>query len=141
MRRFVCLLAGVLLVVPSLGSDDPKGYDGAVVWDDALQGEWRHVGYMLNGNVIKEEGGVWTYRNGKETISQDGRQLSERRYVVHPSSRLGRMDCVETSGKTWRSIYRIEGDNLLMSSGPLGGERPRSLEDKNLWVFVFKRVK
>ena len=28
MRRFVCLLVGVLLVIPAIGSDSPKGDDG-----------------------------------------------------------------------------------------------------------------
>jgi hypothetical protein len=30
MRRFMCLLAGVLLVAPSLGSDSPKEYCDAM---------------------------------------------------------------------------------------------------------------
>ena len=135
MRRTVCLLVGVLLVVPSLGSDTPKDYDGAAEAAD-LEGSWQQVGVVWNGRLTTTEvGPVWTYRNGRETTHDDGRLVGECPYTVDASSRPARMDTVETAGKhkgkTWRHIYRVEGDTLRMAHGPPGGERPRSFEDKD----------
>jgi hypothetical protein len=41
MRRFVCLPAGVLLCVMTLGADSRKEYDGRTQVADPLQGKWR----------------------------------------------------------------------------------------------------
>jgi uncharacterized protein (TIGR03067 family) len=71
--------------------------------------------------------------------------IAERPYTVGASSRPARMDCVETEGehkgKTWQHIYRIEGDTLWVTHGPVGCERPRSFEDANVYVGIYKRVK
>jgi hypothetical protein len=55
MRRIVCLLAA-LLVLPSLGSDSPKEYDGTTAWDDGLQGTWEAVEGVQVGRQIKCRG-------------------------------------------------------------------------------------
>jgi uncharacterized protein (TIGR03067 family) len=145
MRRTVYLLAGVLLVLPSLGSDSPKGYNGATE-SASIEGAWQLVEIVWNGRVrILEVGCVWTYRNGKETIHEDGRLLGERPYTVDASSRPARMDCVETEGKykgkIFRHIYRVEGDTLRIAQGSPGGECPQSFEDKDTYVHVYKRIK
>src|SRR5262249_52284330 len=69
MRRIVCLLAGVLLVVPSLGSDAPKEYDGATERDE-LEGTWELVG--IECRPVQEGPSnqcVVTFRGGRFTKS------------------------------------------------------------------------
>jgi uncharacterized protein (TIGR03067 family) len=146
MRRIVCLLAGVLLVVPSLGSDAPKEYDG-VTDDTGLEGSWQQVGAVKNRDTTMEMSSayVWTYRNGKVTLHLDGILTAEDSYTVDASFRPARMDCVKTDGefkgKRWRHIYRIEGGTLWIAYGKFGGERPRSFEDADGYVGIYKRVK
>jgi hypothetical protein len=96
--RIVWLLAGVLLVVPSLGSDATKEYDGRANAVD-LEGSWQQVGVVWNGHVtMGEVACVWTYRNGKEKTHQDGRLLGERPYTVDASSRPAWMDGFRRNG-------------------------------------------
>jgi uncharacterized protein (TIGR03067 family) len=146
MRRIVCWLVCALLVLPLLGSDLPKEYDGATR-DTELEGSWRQVGAIWNGGVTEgmEREYVWTYHNGKETTHLDGDLIAQRPFTVRASFRPGRMDCFETvgehKGKTWRHIYRIEGDTLWIAHGPVDGERPRGFESANVYVGIYKRVK
>jgi uncharacterized protein (TIGR03067 family) len=145
MRRIVCLLAGVLLVVASLGSDSPKEYDGAAEAAD-LEGSWQQVGAVWNGQLtVTDAGCVRTYRNGRETTHDDGRLVGDCPFTVDTSSRPARMDTVETAGKhkgkTWRHIYRVEGDTLRMTHGGPGEERPRSFENRDTYLGIYKRVK
>jgi uncharacterized protein (TIGR03067 family) len=143
MRRIV-LLAGVLLVVPALGSDAPKEYDGRAVTDD-LEGAWQLIREELPGwSKTIEDGPVAMYRNGTQTVTLKGRLLARRPFTVDAVSRPARMTCVETAGEykgeTWRHIYQIEGDTLRMI-GPLGGEWPTTFEDPHRVVDIYKRVK
>src|SRR5262245_27862133 len=63
MRRTVCLLAIALLVLPSLGSDAPKEYDGTTKRDD-VQGTWEFVGFERDGKILPPAFSEWWSSRG-----------------------------------------------------------------------------
>jgi uncharacterized protein (TIGR03067 family) len=144
MCRTVCFLAALLALAP-LGSDAPDEFDGAAETAD-LEGSWQQVGMVWNGKrTVTDAGCVRTYRYGRETTHDGARLIGVCPFTVDTSSRPARMDTVETAGKhtgkTWRHIYRVEGDTLWVAHGGPGEGRPRSFEDRNTYVGIYKRVK
>src|SRR5437868_2823048 len=113
MRRIVCLLVGVLLVVPSLGSDSPKDYDGTTEQDD-LQGTWQLVGASLRC-VMTNRGGTFSceYSSGEKVGGS---------YRIDPAHSPPRLDWTPANGgyrgKRAFMIYQIDGDTLRVAGFP-----------------------
>jgi uncharacterized protein (TIGR03067 family) len=148
MRRFVCLLVGVLLVVPALGSDSPKEYGGATDGDE-LQGTWELVS---SGCVGRESPPhplhrpcIQTYRRGKWTYQQAGRVLDEGTYTSDSRRKLAFLDETKTGGeaarRTQEYIYRIDGDTLRTAFRLDERGRPQSFDEDDLFIIIYKRVK
>src|SRR5689334_19381814 len=111
MRRMIWLLAGVLLVVPSLGSDSPKGYDGATIQEDDLQGEWRTVNRDWTADRQSPD---LTFRGGKYVAAVGG-FAEVGTYTIDTSRRPAHLNQTTVSrfGPLYRNcIYRIDGDTL-----------------------------
>jgi uncharacterized protein (TIGR03067 family) len=143
MRRTVWLLVGVLLVLPSLGSDAPKDYDGAVRTED-IEGEWRLVSCRFGGESASEGGrAIWTFRDG-QFIPGEWNGL-KRTYTVAPSVHgpapidLGAEFRHEKIA--WLTgIYHLDGDTLLLGLDRCDNERPKNFRDAACF-YVLKRVK
>jgi uncharacterized protein (TIGR03067 family) len=143
MRRIVSFLAGVLLVVLSLGSDSPGEYDGAAESDE-LEGSWRMVmvEYCGRDQPVPVKG-AWTFRRGRSTPPLPDR---EGTYKADPSRKPAHLDetelCGQWKGKTWKCIYQVEGDTLRIAVTSKGDERPKNFDDKkDLFICTYKRVK
>src|SRR6478672_4540007 len=117
MRRIVWLLAGVLLVVPSLGSDAPKGYDGATE-DVGIEGTWRLTEYEIDG--AKREPNfrcVLTLRNGTFTVHYTNDEDTIRgSYRLDPTRNPPHLDWLPSNGggkgQTLLFIYQIDGGSF-----------------------------
>jgi uncharacterized protein (TIGR03067 family) len=143
MRRFVCLLAGVLLVVPSLGSDSPE-YDGATEMK-GLEGEWRLTALTVGGH--REDAPrklMATF--GRESFVRyydSGGVIARGTYTADQSRTPAHLD--ETimtgpqAGQVWMNLYRVDGDTLRIASNP-GGTRPRDFGDSHV-VETYRRVR
>jgi uncharacterized protein (TIGR03067 family) len=144
MRRNVCLFA-VLFVLPVLGSDAPKDYDGATE-AVGVEGTWemvstwqegRQVGPIRGPCVQINRGGRWTYREG-------GRLSSEGVYTYDARRTPPTLDETMTvdgqAGHTRKSIYRLEGDTLRTACWLDGRGRPKSFDEDGLFIIVWKRV-
>ena len=84
MRRTVCLLAIALLVLPSLGSDAPKEYDGTTKRDD-VQGTWEFVGFERDGKILPPAfSEVMIYRGGAYTRIIEEKFVLRGRYRADP---------------------------------------------------------
>jgi len=148
MRRFVCLLAGVLLVMPTLGSDTLREYDGEAVWDDGLQGTWQFVEGRSSGEIkILVPGGpvVRTFRRGRWEYRLNGELESEGVYATDTSRNPAYLDETtmaegQAAGKTRKLLYRIDGDTLRTAISSDGSERPDRF-DESLYIVTWKRVK
>jgi uncharacterized protein (TIGR03067 family) len=145
MRRTVCLLAA-LFVLPSLGSDAPKEYDGATGRDD-LQGEWERVSAAPVGGkaVISLPGEcVETFRDGRWVYRDKGRVISEGVYRADYTRRPCALDESTTAekeaGQTRRFIYRVDGDTLRTAFVPGSREYPKSFDQAGAWGATWKRV-
>jgi len=139
MLRIVWLLAGVLLVVLSLGSGAPKGYDGTVAWKDGLQGTWHTVAGEIGGErVLLVADADQTFRAGKWYVSSN----SEGTYTTDESYRPAYLDKrFPATGELRKYIYRVDGDTLWIGCMPDGCNRPTSFDDKGICVVIWKRVK
>jgi uncharacterized protein (TIGR03067 family) len=145
MRRIVCFLAGVLLVVPSLGSDALKEYDGATEKDE-LQGTWRMVKAETNGEpvVAMAVGAVFTFRTGK-MLAVNHRLSVEDTYITRTDLRPAHLDVIykDSKGRYEKSmhIYQINGDTLRLAFADGGFRRPKDFDEKDITIFTLKRVK
>jgi uncharacterized protein (TIGR03067 family) len=134
MRRIVWLLAGVLLVVPSLASDSPKEYDATVEVDE-LEGTWR-----ASQTIIQ------TFRGNRYVYSVDGAAFSEGTYQVGKHCKPLSLDKRATAGlgngRTVKSIFRMEGDTLRTAVRLEDDDRrPKSFEEDGLYITVWKLVR
>jgi uncharacterized protein (TIGR03067 family) len=145
MRRTVCLLAA-LLVLPSLGSDSPKEYDGATARNE-LEGTWERVSAAPVGEkaVISLPGEcVETFRDGRWVYRHKGRVISEGVYTADSTRRPCAFDESTTAeheaGITRRFIYRLEGDTLRIAFVPGSREYPKNFDQTGAWGATWKRV-
>ncbi len=138
----------VLLVTPLLGSDSPRGYDGAtVVADEELQGTWVRVKVERNGHLMMAPRGDQTFR-GRVWEEKLGSHRRVGTYTVDPSRNPRFLDIVhpdDPPGTTRKYIYQVNGDILQMAFIWEPGERPASFRDfddtAGLTVATYKRVK
>jgi uncharacterized protein (TIGR03067 family) len=145
MRRIVCLLAGVLLVVPSLGSDAPKEYDGATVQVDELEGTWRMTendGMMVDPTSQR----VTTFRSRTYTINWNDGDTDRGSYRIDSTHNPPRLSWVPSSGPwsghTTTAIYQIDGDTLRLAFYGFGDDPPEGFEvTGRYFVQTYKRVK
>ena len=147
MRRSVCLLAVVLLVVPLLGSDAPKEYDGATETDE-LQGTWT----VVSGTVVGSgrgrplDGLALTFSGGQYQFQGDWDERGA--YTVDRSRQPHHLDIAPTGGKkaSWaraasKLIYQLDGDVLRIAFAGNDGARPASFDEVGTVVYTYKRVK
>ena len=146
MRRTVCLLAVVLLVVPSLGSDAPRGYDGEAVWDDELQGTWQWDEF--NGRKVETNlREVLTFRSGTYTSSYSDGDTFRGSYRLDPTRKPPHLDEVPSNGpyrgQTVKYIYQLDRDTLRIAFMAAEDDmrRPQGFNDKGVYVETYKRVK
>jgi uncharacterized protein (TIGR03067 family) len=141
MRRIVCLVAGVLLVAPSLGSDAPKEYDGTAE-ADAIAGTWKPTRLLTSGESFDAEwmfGEMMTCRSGTYFVGDTLRgsyRTDPRALPAHLDRTPSHGPC---EGRTIRCIYRLEGDTLTVAFRG-DGKRPTEFDDATA-TLTFKRVK
>jgi|SRR5262245_54221152 uncharacterized protein (TIGR03067 family) len=146
MRRTVCLLAIALLVLPSLGSDAPKEYDGTTKRDD-VQGTWEFVGFERDGKILPPAfSEVMIYRGGAYTRIIEEKFVLRGRYRADPGHTPPYLQDVPDHrllrGRAFNCIYRVEGDTLRIDyPRDDRARRPQTFHDEDIRVDVYKRVK
>jgi uncharacterized protein (TIGR03067 family) len=147
MRRTVYLLGVALLVLPSLGSDSPKEYDGATDADD-IQGTWEEIRREKDNRVaFPDYRLVETYRGGTFIFNYEQRDTIRGTYRLDPGCKPPHLDCCpsngQTQGRTLKLIYEVKGDTLrigYLTHKDLS-RRPQGFDDDGVIVAVYKRVK
>jgi uncharacterized protein (TIGR03067 family) len=141
MRRNILLLAGVLLVAPSFGSDSPKECDGQVEID-GIEGTWKLVSVEDNGKASPGFEFAVIFCKGAWTSTSD----QKGSYKVDAKQRPALLDWRITDPpgdqKPAKSIYRLDGD-ILKIAYYLEDDRPRHFDSKaddRLHVYIFTRV-
>jgi uncharacterized protein (TIGR03067 family) len=144
MRQSVCLLAVVLLVVPSLGSDAPREYDGVTANADDLEGEWQVTAMTFNGIQVSFHKTVVAFHGGRYTET-GGKRQEIGTYKVAAVRSPAELDITPSNGqdqgRTFRHIYRFEGDLLKLARRMNGGARPEDFQEEAVLLVTYKRVK
>ena len=138
MRRTVCLLAA-LLVLPSLGSDAPKEYDGSME-EPSIEGTWRRT--TASGHSL-----VMTFHSGDFTLAVGNTVLGRGSYRIDSSRNPRLLDKAPTygayKGATVKCLYHIDGGGALrIAYTPSDPEqRPRWFTGEGVEVETYKRVR
>jgi uncharacterized protein (TIGR03067 family) len=136
-------LFAALLVLPLLGSDAPRGYEDGEAAADVLEGRWRKVRVVYGGQDLGASGQpLLTVRDG--TFTWEGSTpATAGTYVLRPGTRPARVDQLPTSGPgkddTWRMIYRVDGDTLLIAYTVSLREYPKGFDDPDAFVTTMRR--
>ena len=148
MRRIVWLLAGVLLVMLSLGSDSPRGYSDGATEADELQGTWQWIGDEFNGRKVETKlREVLTFRNGTYTSHYSDGDTFRGSYRLDPTRKPPHLDEVPSNGpyqgQTVKYIYHLDCDTLRIAFMAAKDDmrRPQGINDKGVYVETYKRVK
>jgi uncharacterized protein (TIGR03067 family) len=139
------MLAGLLLVVPVLGSDVPREYDGTTE-SVGLEGTWRLIEITYGGVKHGAPLYVVTFRGGRYTVSDGGKTL-EGTYRIDASRRPARLDQIASDGPgrggVEKYIFQVDGDTLRLAFtySEEGVDRPEQFTDRHTGIHTFKRVK
>src|SRR5690349_9206168 len=119
MRRIICLLAGVLLVVSSLGSDSPKGYDDKTE-NGGIEAPWRLIETEYKDRKWKAgRQDVMTLRSGIYTGKDSEGETVRGDYRIDPTRTPSTLDWIPSKGQTViRFIFQIDGDTLRIAGIP-----------------------
>jgi uncharacterized protein (TIGR03067 family) len=146
---FAALIAGVGL--PVAAGDDKER---AITKDlEALKGTWTVVSAVRDGKELSDEqikGVTFTFDGtGKAVVKRGDQVLFEGTIKLDPTTKPKLEDATQTSegenkGKTYLSIYEIDGDTLKICTAELGKDRPAEFSSKpgsGHFLRVFKREK
>jgi uncharacterized protein (TIGR03067 family) len=134
----MCLLAGVWLCVVALGSDSPKGYDGATE-ESGIEGTWRWT--TASGHSL-----VMTFHSGGFTLAIGNTVLGRGSYRIDSSRNPLFLDKLPTygpyKGVTVKCLYQIDGGALRIAYTPSDPEqRPQWFTGEGVEVETYKRVR
>ena len=148
MRRTICLLAVVLLVVPSLGLDAPREYDGAAEPIDDIRGAWELTAQEIGGEMAVPVGRyVVTYRAGAFFKNYANHATSQGSYRLDRAGKPARLDwCLsdeESRGLIVKFIYEVKEDTLRVAylARKSRYRHPEGFNEEGVIVEHYKRVK
>ena len=144
--RHLFLLLAVLFVIPLFGSDSPKEYDDRVEMVDSVEGSWLLVSEQYKGRVVIAEE---TRKGGKQGVTFQGGEFTridpkedlKGTYTTNTARKPAQLDMAIEGGLKVTYIYRRDGDKLLLGVIWEGGRRPKSFDDKGIYIETYKRVK
>ena len=128
-----------LMTVSLRAEDDPKK---AL---ESLQGEWKVVEFIRNGNADKKDATI-AFDGSKMSIAAE-KKTESMTISLDPKANPPAMDIkVSEGGKdlTIKAIYKLEKDKLSICFALDGKERPKefkSEKDSKQGLFVLERVK
>lgn len=145
MRRLSPLFA-VLFVVPLIGSDSPKEYDGAMQ-EDKLEGTWQRIEIERNGEKIDVGVQLVNIYRGDNFTSDYGGNSVTGRFWIDPTRKPAHLDWIPSNGsyrgEPLKAIYQIDGNKLKIAvmADPFDLRRPKGFIGNDLAVHTYKRVK
>lgn len=147
--RFGLLLVGFMITVAT--ADDPKR-DVIKKDQQQIQGTWRIIELVVNGNPAKEQDArKLTVINGSDgtwSLRSDSKEISKGISKVNPSEKPKTIDFTPTVGDTkdklHLAIYKLSNNSRSLCFAPPGKDRPtkfRSEPGSGHILVKFERVK
>jgi uncharacterized protein (TIGR03067 family) len=140
--RLVLLFAAIL-VLPLLGSDSSREYDGATVKTDVLDGSWEVTEMNFNGSDVSFHRTILAFRGGNYTET-GGKRQEKGTYKADVARTEGHLDLTpsngQDAGKTFQGIYRVDGDVLQVARKINGKPRPLQLKEEAVLLITYKRL-
>jgi uncharacterized protein (TIGR03067 family) len=130
------LLVGVLLALPLLASDEPKGYNDPAL-AIGLEGAWRLVHVTKDGQEVPTEGLGLIFRG--QRFEWTGSALDPSGTYRIDTGR-GHLDLLGPDGNN-ECLFRLDGDVLVIAFRSDTNNRPQGFAEKNTYVETFRRVK
>ncbi len=133
-------LAWLVMIPVLLGADSP-GEEAAKKDLQAMQGDWKMVGYVVNGKpwTAQELAKVHLTVKGKESTFVRDNETTHGMYVLDAAKKPKTMDIDLTDGpqkgKKMLAIYELEKDQLRVCVADAGKPRPTEFKpgpDRNL---------
>jgi uncharacterized protein (TIGR03067 family) len=139
------LLVGLAVSVGAPALKDPPKDEPPVV------GNWKLVEWIQSGTAMAfTEGAEVEFLPGGKRLWRDGPDaaVEERSYVLGSKSTPAAIDLIKRDGGeppiVHPSIFKIDGDTLVIVVGPQDGERPKAFDEgreRGRMLMTFKRVK
>ena len=114
-----------------------------------IEGEWKLVEWLQGGAETRfwDGTGVEFQADGVR-VWRDGPGPAEARgYKLHPKTTPAAIDLIRPAGDgppdVFPSVYKVDGDTLVICVGDIGGERPTQFESPKgtgQMLMTFKRV-
>ncbi len=137
------LFAGLALIIAAPALKPPKDQPPPIV------GLWIMTDYSQNGAPLNfTDGTSMEFRPDGKRLWREGGELDtiyERHYKLIPKSKLPAIDLIRCSGNpdvpdVFRSIYKIDGDTLIITIGNVDSDRPKK-HGEGWRVMKYKRKK
>jgi uncharacterized protein (TIGR03067 family) len=137
------MLVGLALAVAAPGLKNPPP------GDPPIEGDWRLVEWLQGGTQVPFQDGTGVeFQPDGVRLWRDGPTPPEARgYKLHPKTKPAAIDLIRPSDggptSTFPSIYKVDGDTLVICIGEIGGERPTRFESPKgtgQMLMTFKRI-
>jgi uncharacterized protein (TIGR03067 family) len=124
-------LLALLVIGPVAAAEQPAG-DAAKKDVRALQGKWRYVSFVIDGEKMPPEqmakmsitytDDTWVVREADKVVVAGTQKLDPTKQPHHMDSLITEGDA---KGKTMLGIYELKGDTCRVCFDPQGKERPK----------------
>jgi uncharacterized protein (TIGR03067 family) len=136
------LLFGTALVIGAPALKDPPKTEPPFVGDWTLV-EWLQQGTRM---AFADGTGVEFRPDGKRLWRDGPGSVDERGYRLLPKTSPAQIDLLRNDGgpqpTVFPSIYKIDGDRLILAIGSPGGDRPTEFDPaKVTYLMTFTRIK
>jgi uncharacterized protein (TIGR03067 family) len=144
------LRSALIVVVGFLGTTEGRTDDAVQKERAKMKGTWRIVSFEINGKRQLTDEQLEKFQliidaEGTFTARLDGNLVNESTTRIDPTKMPKTLDYSFTKGPvkglTSLAIYELKDDNLTISAGEPGKNRPTELSSKASTLVVHKRKK
>lgn len=139
-----------MAVMGVFAADDAN--DDAIKKDrKRIEGTWKIVSIVVNGNSSTDDSGKMIVVNGADgswNLTVDGQEIVQGTTMIDPSKKPKTIDITPTTGddkgKIYQGIYEVADDTRKLCFAPTGKPRPTeftSVSGSDHVLVMFERVK
>lgn len=145
------VLGILVLAVMGASGDDTANEDAIKKDRKRIEGTWKIVSFVINGNSSTDDAGKMIVVNGADgswNLTVDGQEIVQGTTTIDPSRKPKTIDITPTTGddkgKIYLGIYEVADDTRKLCFAPTGKPRPTeftSAAGSDHVLVMFERVK